>query len=34
MTHSEDKNAMTKDKKFQYRWIFDKNLAYCKKTGI
>ena len=34
MTYSEDKNAMTKDKKFQHKCLFDENLAYCKKTGI
>ena len=25
---------MTKDKKFQHKWIFDRDLAYYKKTGI
>ena len=34
MTYSEDKTAMVKDKKFQYKWIFDENLAYCKETRI
>ena len=34
MTYSEDKTAMAKDKKFQYKWIFDENLAYCKETRI
>ena len=23
-----------KNKKFQHKWIFDENLAYCTKTGI
>ena len=25
---------MTKEKKFQKKWIFDENLAYCAETGI
>ena len=25
---------MKKDKKFQPKWIFDENMAYCKETGI
>ena len=25
---------MAKDKRFQHKWIFDKNLACCKETGI
>ena len=25
---------MTKDKKFEQKWIFDENLAYCKETGV
>ena len=29
----DDKTAMTKDKKFQPKWIFDENMAYCKETG-
>ena len=30
----ENKTAMTKDKKFQHKWVFDENLAYFKETRI
>ena len=31
---SADKKKMTKDSKFQHKWIFDPELAKCKATGI
>ena len=31
---SENNTAISEDKKFQHKWIFDENLVYCKETGI